>query len=241
MALEKAQLDWVLRARRSDGQVTRLLSLGYPDLLVTPADVPLPPGFAPQMAEDGEKIAKWHGWPGPIMDAVATFNALDIHLDAIDIRPSRDVETVLDLNQRYEWRFFEEGRFHQAFDIILDPGTLEHCFNIGQAFLNVAAMIAPDGTIIHTNPLSCQNHGFYNLCPTAYADFYGQNGFTIKYLGAMAGPVGNRSQAPLNPVERIKLSPEVWSLVVVKAPADWNGHAKMPTQHKYLANPDLKA
>jgi hypothetical protein len=237
MALEQAQLDWILRARKPNG-VTKLLSLGYPDLLIERAILEAA-GCRPVLTKDADKIAAWHNWKGPIYDTEIAFNSLAISLTAVDIRPSRNCETVLDLNVELH---SEDWAIHSGrYDIILDPGTLEHCFNIGQAFLNVAAMVAPGGTIIHTNPLSCQNHGFVNLCPTAYQDFYGQNGFDVVYLGAMAGPVGNRTEAPLHPTRRDKLAPEVWSLVVVKAQSDWNGHAKWPTQSKYLLNPDLKS
>jgi hypothetical protein len=250
MALEIAQFRRIVEAANPSRPV-KLLSLGYPDLLLTAADLAVYGLRDLPIVPDSDKIAAWHSWPGPIYDTTEVFRRLFITPTYIDIKVSRGVEDIVDLNQPLEFPeiiFEEKGiRGHDgdpligAFDIVLDPGTLEHCFNIGQAFLNVAAMVAPGGTIIHTNPLSCQNHGFFNLCPTLYADFYGQNGFTIEYLGAMAGPVGNRIEAPLPPAGRIRLEPEVWSLVVVKAPTQWNGHAKIPTQAKYVANPSLKA
>jgi hypothetical protein len=241
MALEIAQFRRIVEAANPSRPV-KLLSLGYPDLLLTAADLAVYGLRDLPIVADSDKIAAWHSWSGPIFDTVAVLAALGIDLTAIDIKQSRGVENIVDLNlPLHDAAVRCYIQLLGAFDIILDPGTLEHCFNIGQAFLNVAAMVAPGGTIIHTNPLSCKNHGFYDLSPTLYADFYGQNGFTIEYLGAMAGPVGNRVEAPLPPAGRIKLEPEVWSLVVVKAPKDWNGHAEMPVQRKYITNPELKA
>jgi hypothetical protein len=247
VALEACQFKRLLAARRTDGQRTKLLSLGYPDLLIDSGTL-LQAGCKLDTVPDSSGIA---AWTGEIYDTKLALESVGIDLTAIDIRPSRGCETVVDLNSEYvagvhrfcseNGPYFEKSALYGAFDIILDPGTLEHCFNIGQAFLNVAAMIAPGGTIIHTNPLSCVNHGFVSISPTAYHDFYGQNGFQIVYLGAMAGPVGNRTEAAIHPTRRDQLAPEVWSLVVVKAPQDWNGCAKWPTQSKYLQNPDLKA
>jgi hypothetical protein len=250
MALEIAQFRRIVEAANPSRPV-KLLSLGYPDLLLTAADLETYGLRDLPIVPDSDKIAAWHSWPGPIYDTTEVFRRLFIEPTYVDVRQSRGVEQIVDLNSEYvsgvqrycseSGPWFEKSKLYGAFDVILDPGTLEHCFNIGQAFLNVAAMVAPGGTIIHTNPMTCINHSFWNFSPTAYADFYGQNGFTIEYLGAMAGPVGNRIEAPLPPAGRIRLEPEVWSLVVVKAPAQWCGHAKIPTQAKYVANPSLKA
>ena len=67
----------------------------------------------------------------------------------------------------------------EYYDIVLDVGTAEHCFNIGQAIVNMADMVRKDGYIIHENPANWGNHGFYNLNPTFYADFYSANGFEL--------------------------------------------------------------
>jgi hypothetical protein len=237
MALEKATFDRVCGVRPADGKVVRMLSLGYPDLLVDEETLRRAGCFL-KLADDGDKIAAWHGWKGPVYDTTRALASIGILLESIDIRPSRGAERIVDLNHPQP---IAPGEWRELYDVILDPGTLEHCFNIGQAFLNVAAMVAPGGTIIHTNPISMVNHGFYNLSPTVYADFYGQNGFELVYLGAMAGPVGSRVEAPVDPHQRTQLAPEVSSLVVVKAPGDWSGSARLPTQRKYLTNPELKA
>jgi hypothetical protein len=65
------------------------------------------------------------------------------------------------------------------FDLVIDPGTIEHCFNIATAVINAAQSVKVGGHIVHVNPVTMVNHGFYNLCPTFYYDFYLENGFEI--------------------------------------------------------------
>jgi hypothetical protein len=74
---------------------------------------------------------------------------------------------------------------------VIDPGTLEHCFNIGQAMMNAANAVKPGGRIFHISPMTMVNHGFYNLCPTMFHDFYQQNGWEMESFAvvAMADPV----------------------------------------------------
>jgi hypothetical protein len=62
----------------------------------------------------------------------------------------------------------------------IDAGTCEHCFNIAQAMLNLSSMVSEGGYIYQSNPLNAMNHGFYNLNPTFYFDFYNSNGFEIQ-------------------------------------------------------------
>ena len=65
---------------------------------------------------------------------------------------------------------------------MIDAGTIEHCFNIAQAILNAAQAVAPGGHVFHAPPMTMLNHGFYNLNPTLFHDFYGQNGWTVERL-----------------------------------------------------------
>jgi hypothetical protein len=55
---------------------------------------------------------------------------------------------------------------------VLDCGTTEHCFNVGQAIINAAHAVKPGGAIFHCFPMCVMNHGFWNASPTAFKDFY---------------------------------------------------------------------
>lgn len=70
-----------------------------------------------------------------------------------------------------------------AFDVVLDSGTIEHVFNIGQAMSHCLKMTRPGGRIIHLTPSSnAVNHGLYSVSPTLYADFYSASGCTVEKL-----------------------------------------------------------
>ena len=148
-----------------------IASMGYPDLIAPIEDLP---GL--KYREDSEAICKRHGLEQrKIPDAHSYFSLKDCELDVYDIVAERDNEIILDLNYPNVSNVSSE-----TYDIVLDVGTAEHCFNIGQALMNMAAMVKGGGYIIHENPFNCGNHGFYNLNPTLFHDFYVQNGFDIK-------------------------------------------------------------
>jgi hypothetical protein len=75
--------------------------------------------------------------------------------------------------------------FRTTYDIIFDIGTLEHCFNISQAMQSISLFCKTDGLIIHSNPMTMLNHGFYNLNPTFYYDFYTYNNY--EFLTSIMG------------------------------------------------------
>lgn len=221
MALEQAVWE-VLKARRPE----RLLCLGYPDLLITDSlDVPL--------AEGADRIAAWHGWKGPIHDTTAALGGLGISPAYIDISPSRNAEMVVDLNYPLP------AGLCAGFDAVLDAGTLEHCFNIGQAFRNIVYALKPGGFAVHTNPLSQANHGFWNLNPTAYHDFYGELGFEVETV-ILGGPVANRERFAGVTTGRFHAGPELVNLCIATSPGEVSVKG-WPTQTKYRKNPDLKA
>jgi hypothetical protein len=88
-----------------------ILSLGYPDLAVTNADLQALFGVrAPANQITGRP------------DTAAALRALGATMRAIDVRRSRGVEEIVDLNVPQEL-----GQY----DLVLDAGTIEHCFTRG--------------------------------------------------------------------------------------------------------------
>jgi len=170
MALSISQTRAVLPMLKTG---TKIASLGYPDII---AQVPEVAGL--RYREDSEAICNRHGLPfHPIPDAHSFFELHGCSLRVYDIVRERGCEVILDLNGRIDPILKAWG-----YDIVLDVGTLEHCFNIGQAVINMAGMVKHGGYIIHENPFNWGNHGFYGLQPTFYADFYRANGFEIVEL-----------------------------------------------------------
>lgn len=158
----------------------RIASLGYPDMLA-PSDL-IAEVLGDKLPElkyraDSEQIAKWHGLPlgTKVPDAASFFGLQGASLTVFDVAELRGGEVIADLNMPH-WLWCEHAG---SYDFVLDVGTLEHCFNIGQAALNMAGLLKKGGIIYHTNPYNCGNHGFYGINPTWYADFYGQPGFRL--------------------------------------------------------------
>lgn len=155
----------------------RIASLGYPDIVAPEREVDAWLGRRViQYRDDSEKICKWHGIRPAhrIPDARSFFEAFECHLDVFDIMQARGDEILCDLNVPMAPT--------RGYDYVLDVGTLEHCFNIGQAAQNAAGLLLQDGIIYHSNPFVMSNHGFYSLNPTWFADFYAQPGFELLWL-----------------------------------------------------------
>ena len=154
----------------------RIASMGYPDM-IAPLDVIeefIGDGVRSlDFLKDSPAICKRHNIPfRGIPDAFSVFKKLGAELDVFDIVKERDCEIPYDLNEpQCAWDF--------RYDFVLDVGTLEHCFNIGQAALNMVSLLKVGGIIFHENPFNWGNHGFYNMNPTWYADFYSQRGFKL--------------------------------------------------------------
>ena len=154
------------------------------------------------------------------------FAALGLQLDCIDVRAPRGIERIVDLNAPLPDDL--RGRYR----LVIDPGTIEHCFNIGQAMLNVARAIEVGGYIVHVNPLSMFNHGFYNLNPTFYYDFYGQNGFELLFMNGIAKSDGPAPFFDVAPVRRFNNVPEDSAMVVIAKRRDTRDIV-WPVQSKY--------
>lgn len=147
-----------------------IASMGYPDLIARIDDVP---GL--KYRADSSAICRRHGLKQRLIpDAHSYFELQGCTLDVYDIVQERGSEILCDLNKPIE-AIAPFG----TYDIVLDVGTVEHCFNIAQAVMNMAGMVKEGGYILHENPFCMGNHGFYGLNPTFYADFYAANGFKL--------------------------------------------------------------
>jgi hypothetical protein len=201
---------------------SRVLSLGYPDLVMPAAEVRRVLGVEPARFTD---FGRWHGADYALPETVSVFEQVGASLDCVDIVASRGVERLVDLNLPCELG---------AYDVVIDAGTVEHCFNVGQAILNAANAVDAGGCVFHMPPLSMVNHGFYNLNPTLLHDFYAQNGWDIELLegvtrdGRFAAPAAARFVAPAEA-----------SLLFIASRRE-RAALRLPTQAKYLKNPALK-
>lgn len=209
-----------------------VLSLGYPDLLADSDTLAAifgePIRARLTMRDDSAETLAYHGVSGSrqIVETASFFAAIGLQLDCIDMRAARGVERIVDLNHPMPSDLV--GRYR----MVLDPGTLEHCFNIGQAAMNAAQAVMPGGYIVHINPLSMFNHGFYNLNPTFYHDFYGENGFEILFMNGMGIHNDKETFFDVSAVSRFRLRTDDAVMVVIARRVEQRA-AAWPVQSKY--------
>jgi len=97
-------------------------------------------------------------------------------LVSVDIKAHQGTERVADLNYPSDLG---------TYDLVVDCGTVEHCSNIFNAIKNAADAVKVGGRILHHSPVSMLNHGYFNICPVFYRDYYRLNGWTIERFDLM--------------------------------------------------------
>lgn len=195
----------------------KILCLGYPDLLVTADEYQEVFGFLP---ERFTRRGAWHGRQHPLPETEELLTRLASTLQCVDICSDFGIEKIVDLNHKVDL-----GNF----DLVIDPGTIEHCFNIGQAVFNAADAVKVGGRIFHIPPMSLMNHGFYNICPTMLFDFYTQNGWKVE---ALKGMDRDGNEYRISETGRFKSPPEVSLHCLAKR--ETHGPLRMPIQTKYI-------
>jgi hypothetical protein len=217
----------------------RVISFGYPDILASPAALEFLLGKEGmgklRYRPDSASIRAWHGIKSgyDIADAKSLFEVMGFELEVMDLVEARGGEIIQDLN------FPVPDSLHGRYAAVIDGGTLEHCFNIGQAARNAAAMCAVGGFVLHGNPLNMYNHGFYNLSPVWYHDFYKANAFDIEAALLVHGPLDAPSAAN-SPLERRFVGLPDNTVQIVVARRREMRELAWPTQGKYVMNPTLR-
>jgi hypothetical protein len=241
MAINSVALDMVVKIlEKLPQRPCRMLCLGYPDMLVTEAQLEQLCGKGStskvRWRDDSPAILRWHNLGSQMARVAETrsvFELLGIESDFVDINASRGFEIVFDLNQPAPAEL--AGRY----DIVYDGGTMEHCFNVGQVMRNIAAFAKVGGFIIHINPVNLYNHGFFNFNPTFYHDWYTQSGNAIvSPFYAMHGPVLASQVVAVDAVAAYR--PPERSVMLVAAMKTSPGEPAWPMQTKYLKTPELK-
>ena len=221
-------------------QPRRIMSLGYPDILAGThhiremfgGDIASNLQFHP----DGDAIIRWHGiakLTDKVVESRHFFSLLGFDLDIVDIVKARGDEIILDLNAPCS------SELNERYALVIDSGTCEHCFNIGQAVKNLASMVVRGGYIFQGNPINMFNHGFYNLNPTWYYDFYLENGFVIDLMRVVDNPVFDPKFFEVPAYGRFSGVPENCSILMV-AKREEVRPLKWPIQTKYKNNPTLR-
>jgi SAM-dependent methyltransferase len=237
MAIDAVQLGLVMavirRARKVAGE-RRLSTLcfGYPDLVLPHAELAqiVGAGRLQDLPErrDAEKVRQWHNLPAdaPVYDSIALFDRLGLDVTIADVAALQGMERIVDLNDPLP------DDLRRYFDLVIDPGTCEHCFNVGMAFRNVCEAVAPGGFLVHIAPLSYINHGFWNFSPTVYPDYFEANGFALLHLAGHAPmPDGRLGAFAVDHFQRF--SPPPKGILYVAAERTGTQAPVWPVQRKY--------
>jgi hypothetical protein len=157
-----------------------VVCLGYPDLLVADSDIrdlwgddilkDLPVDAAQR------QIQSWHKFQGTVYDSIELLTRLNFRVTVLDKIPHRGNEVQVDLNGPLPWDLVGVA------DLVIDTGTLEHCFNVGTAFRNMCELVAMDGVVMTAAPANKLGHGYYNFCNNLYHDGFRVNGFEVVSL-----------------------------------------------------------
>jgi hypothetical protein len=178
--------------------------------------------------DDSEAILRYHGRKedsGPVPDTKSLMQLLGLRPEFVDVKKLRGYERILDLNEKIPTQLMSK------FKLILDSGTLEHCFNVGQAFKNMCAFCDVGGIVITTAPATMVNHGFWNFSPTAYVDGFMDNGFKILFLGVQGNSKGMQNIPINHATRRMALGSE--SVLYCVAEKLAQKEFAWPTQSKY--------
>jgi SAM-dependent methyltransferase len=128
-----------------------------------------------------ENLKKIHGCGNEVSIVPTLKSAIElifngeVEFDVFDFEIYEGSEIRMDLNDPVP------KEYHQRYDAVIDQGTTEHIFDYPQVLRNCATLVKEKGYIFHGVPMNLPNHGFYNISPTLYYDFYGDNGFTGVY------------------------------------------------------------
>lgn len=143
-------------------------------------------------------------------------------LDCVDIKAHRGHERVADLNYPADLG---------SYDLVVDCGTIEHCSNVFQAVKNAATAVKVEGRILHHSPVNMMNHGYYNICPVFFRDFYEGNGWTIERADLM-DELDRVAQGEGDIYGRFKPG-ENWLFLVVARRWKESTVDRMPLQREY--------
>ena len=181
MGLGKPALRFLVREHRRKPLTGAVLTLGRQCVYATYSEareILVSEGVEPAAQAPGKEtstnIPAWRGTRREHYTSDAAFFEMFgvATVNAMDCSDFEGAEIVWDLNKPVPQELMER------FDLIVDGGTIEHVFDIRQAFMNIGRLLCPGGRIIHFVPANNYlNHGFFQCSPTLFNDYYHFNGF----------------------------------------------------------------
>lgn len=153
--------------------------------------------------------------------------------ESLDVYGLEDPTYIVDLDHDIS------SEIPRKYDLIIDSGTMEHCFNVPSVLANTVKLLKTGGYIIHLNPLNNWiGHSFYQFSPTLYYDFYYDNGFDNmnSWVYFRKGPSIGEFKV-IKRIDRVrdlkKHSNEMLIVFVARKAHDYD-NIKYPIQEKYI-------
>ena len=88
-------------------------------------------------------------------------------VDSIDYSDYEGANIIHDMNEPLEST--------EEYDTVIDSGTLEHVFNINEAFKNITKLCKVGGQILHALPANNNcGHGFWQFSPELFFAMYSE-------------------------------------------------------------------
>lgn len=153
----------------------------------------------------------------PVSHSYGTFHAYALDLgavviDTVDVIAHKGYEEIVDLNMPHAWE--------RSYGLVINPGTLEHCFNIGQAWRTAWDAVALGGWMVSVAPVTLLNHGYWNVNPIAFTDWCEANGGRVKRavcaINGHPETVVNASEIPDSRSGRGCFPPETVAYVLMR-------------------------
>ena len=134
----------------------------------------------------------------------------------------------------------------EQFDILVNAGTAEHIFDVGQFFRTAHDVTRPGGLMIHVMPYrGWLEHGFYSFNSTFYWDLAAANGYTmLMHAYAELKPPRFIELTRREEIMELALSGQLGknaTLYAVMRKAEVAGDFRVPIQHIYTREVGLTA
>lgn len=178
MALIKAAVRLLLREHKRYEFKGPVLALGVPEVYASHAELsawfPAETGRPCPVPASEAKLTTSHvGLPLGWVDAGTLFRMLGLEeVVSIDIEGSEyAAQSEHDLNNPLPATFLDR------FQLVVDPGTTEHVFDVKTALGNVVRALKVGGVVVHQVPVYSYNGGYFSINPSVLIDFYRVNGF----------------------------------------------------------------
>jgi len=149
-----------------------VLCLGYPDIQCPPDMVKDALGVEPTTFVEPPTINKQTFKYAETISTLKLAGAKSV--DVVDLIAHKKIERIVDLNVPQAWP--------RRYRLVINPGTLEHCFNLGQAWANAWNAMEFEGLLMQVAPVTMLNHGFWNINPIACSDWCAANGGRVRQL-----------------------------------------------------------